>query len=104
MIPHKVNKSFFIELLAARLDTTPHKTEQMVNKTLSLVYELLKEGHTVNIQGFGQFSLSRRRSRIGVNPRQPDQKITLPELHTPKFKAGETLKAIARTFDEKGKI
>jgi nucleoid DNA-binding protein len=37
--------------------------------------------------------VSHRASRIGVNPRNPSQKITIPELNTPKFKAGEAFKA-----------
>jgi nucleoid DNA-binding protein len=36
--------------------------------------------------------VSHRHARIGVNPRQPTQKIEIPELNTPKFKAGEAFK------------
>jgi nucleoid DNA-binding protein len=46
----------------------------------------------VNISGFGQFSASHRHARIGVNPRNPSQKITIPELNTPKFRSGEAFK------------
>jgi nucleoid DNA-binding protein len=52
----------------------------------------LRGGDKVNISGFGQFSVSHRKPRIGVNPRNPSQKITIPELNTPKFKAGEAFK------------
>ena len=45
-----------------------------------------------NISGFGQFSVSHRNPRIGVNPRNPSQKIQIPELNTPKFRAGEAFK------------
>ena len=57
------------------------------------VYTDLSNGHTIELSGFGQFSVSHRSTRIGVNPRQPTQKITIPELNTPKFRAGEAFKA-----------
>jgi nucleoid DNA-binding protein len=46
----------------------------------------------VELSGFGQFSVSHRASREGINPRQPSQRITIPELNTPKFKAGQAFK------------
>ena len=87
-----MNKSDLIEQLAARLGVTVSEAERYLNTLVSLIYEKLREGEKVNISGFGQFSVSHRASRIGVNPRQPSQKITIPELNTPKFKAGEAFK------------
>lgn len=56
------------------------------------IYQNLADGHKVELSGFGQFSVSHREPRLGVNPRHPEQKITIPELNTPKFKAGEAFK------------
>lgn len=88
----KINQSGFIEILAARCGITATEAERLVHTLKGLVYESLAEGHTVELSGFGQFSVSHRDARIGVNPRQPAQKITIPELNTPKFKAGEMFK------------
>jgi integration host factor subunit beta len=87
-----LNKSDLIEVLAARLSITYTEAERMLNALINLVYESLKNGEKVNISGFGQFSVSHRAPRIGVNPRNPSQKIQIPELNTPKFKAGEAFK------------
>ena len=87
-----MNKSDLIEQLAARLGITVSEAEKFLNTLVSMVYEKLREGEKVNISGFGQFSVSHRAPRIGVNPRNPSQKITIPELNTPKFKAGEAFK------------
>ncbi len=87
-----INKSQFIELLAAKLAITYTEAERMINSFTSLIYEQLRNGEKVNITGFGQFSVSHRAPRIGVNPRNPSQKITIPELNVPKFKAGEAFK------------
>ena len=87
-----MNKSDLIEQLAARLGITVSDAEKYLNTLVSMIYEKLREGDKVNISGFGQFSVSHRAPRIGVNPRNPSQKITIPELNTPKFKAGEAFK------------
>lgn len=87
-----LNKSDLIEVLAARLSITYTEAERMLNAFINLIYESLKNGEKVNISGFGQFSVSHRAPRIGVNPRNPSQKIEIPELNTPKFKAGEAFK------------
>ncbi len=87
-----MNKSELTEHLAARLSITHSEAERMLNTLINLVYETLRNGDKVNISGFGQFSVSHRHARIGVNPRNPSQKIEIPELNTPKFKAGEAFK------------
>lgn len=88
-----MNKLQLTEQLAAKLGITHTEAERMTNALIALIYDILRSGDKVNISGFGQFSVSHRASRIGVNPRQPSQKITIPELNTPKFKAGEAFKA-----------
>ena len=88
-----MNKLQLTEQLAAKLGITHSEAERMVNTLITLIYDILRSGDKVNISGFGQFSVSHRASRIGVNPRNPSQKITIPELNTPKFKAGEAFKA-----------
>jgi nucleoid DNA-binding protein len=87
-----MNKSDLIEQLAARLSVTYTEAERMLNTFINLIYETLRNGGKVNISGFGQFSVSHRHPRIGVNPRNPSQKIQIPELNTPKFRAGEAFK------------
>jgi nucleoid DNA-binding protein len=87
-----MNKLQLTEQLAAKLSITHTEAERYLNTMTQMIYEILRGGDKVNISGFGQFSVSHRASRIGVNPRNPSQKITIPELNTPKFKAGEAFK------------
>ncbi len=87
-----MNKLQLTELLAAKLGITHTECERFLNTFIGMVYEQLRGGNKVNISGFGQFSVSHRAPRIGVNPRNPSQRITIPELNTPKFKAGEAFK------------
>jgi len=87
-----MNKLQLTEQLAAKLGITHTEAERYTNTLISMIYDVLRGGDKVNISGFGQFSVSHRAPRIGVNPRNPSQKITIPELNTPKFKAGEAFK------------
>lgn len=64
----------------------------MLDTMFDMVYLDVAAGNKVSWHGFGQFSMTRRAARIGVNPRNPSEKITIPELQTPKFKAGEAFK------------
>jgi nucleoid DNA-binding protein len=87
-----MNKLQLTEQLAAKLSITHSEAERFLNTLTQMIYEQLRGGDKVNISGFGQFSVSHRHSRIGVNPRNPSQRITIPELNTPKFRAGEAFK------------
>jgi DNA-binding protein HU-beta len=87
-----MNKLEFTEQLAAKLGITVSEAERYLNTFIQMVYDVLRNGDKVNISGFGQFNISHRAPRTGVNPRNPTQKITIPELNTPKFKAGEAFK------------
>jgi nucleoid DNA-binding protein len=62
----------------------------------SAVTKELKKGKTVNITGFGTFRVSKRAARAGVNPRNPSQRIKIPAMNIPAFKAGKSLKDAVR--------
>ena len=52
----------------------------------------LKKGEEVVLTGFGAFSVKARAARTGVNPQNPTEKIQIPTVKVPKFKAGKSLK------------
>jgi nucleoid DNA-binding protein len=87
----KITQSKFTEILAARMKKTVSETAYFLDAFKSQVYELLNEGNAVELSGMGQFSVSHRNPREGFNPRTHNP-ITIRELNTPKFKAGEAFK------------
>jgi DNA-binding protein HU-beta len=86
-------KSELIEALAIKTAWPIAESETYLNTLINTIYEELRKGGEVKISGFGTFSVSHRESREGVNPRQPSQRIIIPKLNTPKFKAGEAFKS-----------
>lgn len=93
---NRMNKSKFEEVMAARLGITMSDSERYLNAFINQIYDTLRQDGEVNLSGFGKFLVSHREARLGVNPRDPAIKITIPKLNTPKFKAGEAFKNAVR--------
>ncbi len=87
-----MTKDELIEAVAAQAGTSKKETETIVNAVLDTITKTLTEGGKIALTGFGTFSVSDRAARTGVNPQHPEQKIQIPAMTVPKFKAGKSLK------------
>lgn len=67
-----------------------------VTAVTDLITASLKKGTPVTVTGFGTFRVSKRAARTGVNPRNPSEKIKIPAMKLPAFKAGKALKEAVR--------
>jgi len=66
-----------------------------LDKFIEIITNKLKNKDSVQITGFGTFSVSHRKARQGVNPRT-GEKINIPAMNLPKFKPGKQLKEAVR--------
>ena len=87
-----MNKAELIELISGKVGVSKKETEDIVDTMISTIVDKLKNGEEVTLTGFGAFSARTRKGRIGVNPRNPSEKINIPSVVVPKFKAGKNLK------------
>lgn len=87
-----MNKAELAENLASRLGSTKNQIIDFLNIFEETVTQTLKSGGEVTLTGFGTFSARARASRMGVNPQNPTEKIQIPTVVVPKFKAGKALK------------
>jgi DNA-binding protein HU-beta len=87
-----MNKAQLIETLAIKAGVSKKETEDVLTALENLVMEKLKNKEEVILTGFGTFSAKERKARWGVNPQNPREKIQIPTVMVPKFKAGKTLK------------
>lgn len=87
-----MNKAELAQAIAEKVGMSKREAESMVEVFVDIVTNTLKNGGEVSIAGFGAFSARTRRGRIGVNPQNPSQKINIPSVTVPKFKAGTGLK------------
>jgi DNA-binding protein HU-beta len=91
-----MTKTALIEALAAQLGVTKKLAGDFINAFVEVVEDQLKRGGEVRIQGFGTFKVSNRAARMGVNPQNPSQKIKIPAMKVPVFRAGKGLKEMLR--------
>ena len=91
-----MNKVKLIEAIASKLKITKKEVESMLNAFEEIVTKTLKDNERVVLTGFGQFEVKTSKPREGVNPRNTSERIQIPEVKTPKFRAGKTLKDAIR--------
>ncbi|MBM4338842.1 MAG: HU family DNA-binding protein [Deltaproteobacteria bacterium] len=65
--------------------------EKALNAFAANVTKALKKGDRMALPGFGTFSVSKRKARVGRNP-QTGKEIKIPAAKVAKFKAGSALK------------
>lgn len=87
-----MNKAELAQVLAEKLNISKKEAEDMVNTTVDVITSTLQKGDEVVLTGFGAFSVKQRAARTGVNPQNPSEKIQIPAVKVPKFKAGKALK------------
>lgn len=87
-----MNKAELIERIAEKMAIQKKEVEKMLDITLQTITETMKDGQEVTLTGFGTFSPKERTARAGVNPLNPKERIQIPAVTIPKFKAGKTLK------------
>jgi len=91
-----VTKQEFVDKVASKSGLNRRDATRAVDAFLDAVTDALKAGDTVNFTGFGKFSTQHRAARMGVNPRQPGEKVQIPAATVPKFTAGSSLKQAVR--------
>lgn len=87
-----MNKAELIEKIAGKVGVSKKQAEDMLEAFESTTTDTLKQGGEVTLTGFGTFMAKKRSARAGVNPQNPTEKIQVPEVTVPKFKAGKALK------------
>lgn len=87
-----MNKARLSEVIAERTGLNKKQVEDMLTTFVSVVEETLSSGEEVTIAGFGTFMAKHRSARMGVNPQNPSERIQVPAVTIPKFKAGKGLK------------
>ena len=87
-----MNKAELIEVISEKVGISKKEAEDAVDTLTDTITSKLKEGQEVTLTGFGAFSSRTRKGRVGVNPRKPSEKINIPSVVVPKFKAGKNLK------------
>lgn len=83
------------ELIQKIAEENPHLFQRDVERIVNTVFEevigAMEQGNRVELRGFGAFSVKKRDSRLGRNPRTGDS-VSVDEKHVPFFKTGKLLR------------
>lgn len=91
-----MTKADMVNAIAAAAGITKKAAAAALEAVVDTVTSELKKGENVTITGFGTFKVSARAARTGVNPRNPSERIKIPAMNVPTFKAGKALKEAVR--------
>lgn len=86
-----MTKAELISQMASQCKCSKALAEKALNAATCNISKCLKRGDKITLTGFGTFSVSRRKARIGRNP-QTGAEIKIKATRVPKFKAGQSLK------------
>ncbi len=85
-----MNKGDLVDHIAKVAGITKTEAGDALNAVVSGISSSLKKGDKVSLIGFGTFSVTKRKARLGRNP-QTGKEIKIPARKIVKFKAGKTL-------------
>ena len=86
-----MTKAELVAFMAKKAGITKGKAEGALHGFTEAVTSTLKRGSKLALTGFGTFSVSNRKARMGRNP-QTGAQIKIKATKVPKFTAGKSLK------------
>jgi DNA-binding protein HU-beta len=89
---NNMNKQKLIELISFKTRSSKKEIGKILDIFEECIIRELKSGNKVTLTGFGAFEVVTTKSRQGVNPRNIQERITIPAIKLPKFRAGKRFK------------
>ena len=86
-----MTKAELIDAMAQKENLPRAQVERMMGHMLETIVATMRSGGEVVFTGFGSFMAKQRAGRMGVNPKT-GEKLQIPAMRVPKFKAGKGLK------------
>ena len=87
-----MNKSDLIDAIASKANASKAATAVLLNATMEAIAEALVKGESVQLIGFGSYSVSERAARTGRNP-QTGKEMKIAAKKVVRFKPGAALSA-----------
>ena len=91
MSQKSMNKSQLVESISEETSFSKKDVAKVLASLIRVVERTLRKGSKVSLAGFGSYWLSRRPARMGLNP-STKERIKLPAVSVPRFKAGKHLR------------
>lgn len=89
-----MNKSELIDAVATKANASKAATATVVGAAIDVISATLASGNSIQLVGFGTFSVNQRAARTGRNP-ATGKEIKIPAKKVVRFKPGTALSAAA---------
>ena len=86
-----MNKAQLIEAVSKNTKMTKVDAELVLNTAIDTIKKTIRKGEDVTLIGFGTFTRTKRKARMGRNP-QTGKEIKIPAMTVPKFRPGREFK------------
>lgn len=86
-----MTKEDIVEAIVQKTAIAKKDAAEALSTVIEEITKTLSKGGEVTLTGFGSFKVTKRAARDGRNPKT-GEKIKIPAMNTPKFKAGKGLK------------
>ncbi len=86
-----MNKAQLIDRIALKSKLTKSDVELFLDSTLEVISSAISRSDDVKLVGFGSFSRTKRKARVGRNP-QTGKEVKIAAAFVPKFRPGKELK------------
>jgi DNA-binding protein HU-beta len=101
----KMNKTELIAAVAEHAEVTKATAEKVLNSLFTVVPADLaahkeEENYKVQIMGFGTFKASFVAGRMGVNPKNRDEEVEIPDSFRIHFSAGQNFKDVVNDVEK----
>ena len=90
-----MTKDDIVEAIVRKTAMAKKDAVEALSTVIEEITKTLSKGGEVALTGFGTFKVSKRAAREGRNPKT-GEKINIPAMKVPKFKAGKGLKEAVR--------
>lgn len=86
-----MKKTDLIKAVSEKTGVSVNEAAKVVNATIEVIVDEVKDGYSVGITGFGTFERSYRNPHKGRNP-QTGEEILIEGKYVPVFRAGASFK------------
>ena len=74
-----MNKAQLVETLASEVNITKADCERLIDTMVDTIKKTVKKGDDLTLVGFGTFTRSKRKARVGRNPQTGEMKWADPK-------------------------
>ena len=87
-----MNKDEIIRQIAIKTNLSHDQVKLALDQFINIIAQTLVRGEKISIAGFGNFLISNRKERLGINPQNPTQRVQIQPSSLPIFRPGPALK------------